>query len=205
MQAKEHWQRVYTSKASDTVSWYLAHAETSLRLINAANVASSATIIDVGGGASTLVADLIAAGYTDLTVLDLSAAALAVASERLGSRGHGVRWLEADILHADLAARAFDVWHDRAVFHFLTASEDRRSYIDTVLRVVKTGGSVIIATFADDGPSQCSGLPVMRYRAETLYAEFGDRFELLRHEKELHRTPAGHQQAFLYCHFRKID
>jgi ubiquinone/menaquinone biosynthesis C-methylase UbiE len=205
MRSKEHWEKVYTTKATDTVSWFQPHADLSLDLIKATGISHDAAIIDVGGGASTLVDDLLANGYTDLSVLDLSAAALAAAQRRLGARAAKVQWIEADVTKADLPARRFDVWHDRAVFHFLTSAEDRAAYVQTVFRAVKPGGHVIVATFAEDGPNRCSGLPVMRYRADELHAEFGEAFALLRHQKEAHHTPSGKVQQFVYCYCRRIS
>lgn len=203
MQQKEHWEKVYESKPTDAVSWFQEHAEQSLRLIRDTKVPLTASIIDVGGGASTLVDDLLATGHKSLTVLDLSASALAAAQRRLGSKARSVRWIEANITEVTLPVNAYDVWHDRAVFHFLTSSAERKSYVELVLRSVKPGGHVIVATFAEDGPSQCSGLPVMRYSATDLHAEFGVPFTLLKHEKEAHRTPAGTLQKFVYCYCRK--
>lgn len=204
MQSKDHWETVYSTKASDAVSWFQPHADFSVGLIKATGVGHDASIIDVGGGASTLVDDLLANGYTDLTVLDLSASALAAARNRLGAKAANVRWIEADITKAYLSANKFDVWHDRAVFHFLTTPEDRAAYVRTVFRSVKPGGHVIVATFAEDGPNQCSGLPVMRYRPDELHAEFGEAFSLLHHEKEAHHTPSGTVQQFVYCYCRRI-
>lgn len=157
-----------------------------------------------GGGASTLVDDLLANGYGKVTVLDLSAAALASAKARLGARAADVQWLEANIIEAELATNAYEVWHDRAVFHFLTTAQERHAYVQTVLRAVKPGGLVVVATFAEDGPSQCSGLPVMRYDAKALHTEFGEPFVLLGHEKESHHTPGGNEQKFVYCFCRKL-
>ncbi|HEX5363975.1 MAG TPA: class I SAM-dependent methyltransferase [Gallionella sp.] len=205
MQSKDHWEKVYTTKAVDAVSWFQEHADYSLALIRATGVAKDAAIIDVGGGASTLVDDLLADGYRDLTVLDLSAVALESARKRLGAHAAGVDWIEADITQAELPARRFDVWHDRAVFHFLTSPEEREAYVQTVFRSVKPGGHVIVATFAEDGPTQCSGLPVMRYRPDELHAEFGEAFSLLHHEKELHQTPSGAMQCFVYCYCRRVN
>ena len=205
MKSKEHWETVYSSKSSDAVSWFQEHAEQSLRLIKGTGVSLSAAIIDVGGGASTLVDDLLGNGYSNLTVLDLSAAALSAARLRLGSPSACVRWLEADVTNAELAVQAYDVWHDRAVFHFLTSAQDRSAYVQQVLRSVKPGGHVIVATFSEDGPTQCSGLPVMRYRADQLHAQFGERFTLLQQEKEQHQTPSGTIQQFVYCYCRKVD
>jgi len=203
MQSKERWERVYTSKPTDAVSWFQKHPEKSLALIRHTGVAHAASIIDVGGGASTLVDDLLDDGYSSITVLDLSAAALAAAQRRLGSRARAVHWLEADITSVSLPAAAYNVWHDRAVFHFLTSSQQRSAYVQAVVRAVKPGGHVIVATFAEDGPTQCSGLPVMRYRPEQLHAEFGQPFQLLKHIKEEHHTPFGTIQNFVYCYCRK--
>jgi SAM-dependent methyltransferase len=205
MKSKDHWESVYATKPTDAVSWFQVHADQSLRLIKGTGVPLSAAIIDVGGGASTLVDDLLRNGYLNLTVLDLSAAALSAAKARLGASCGCVHWLEADVTNADLAVHAYDVWHDRAVFHFLTTQQERSAYVRQVLRSVKPGGHVIVATFAEDGPTQCSGLPVMRYRPDQLHAEFGEPFTLLRHEQEEHHTPFGTIQKFVYCYCRKVD
>lgn len=204
MQSKDHWEKVYTTKAVNEVSWFQEHAELSLKLIRDAGTPLTASIIDVGGGASVLVDDLLADGYEDVTVLDISGAALATAKARLGGRAGGVKWLEANVLEADFPAHAYDVWHDRAVFHFLTTEEERHAYVQAVLRSVKPGGLVIVATFAEDGPAKCSGLAVMRYDAKELHAEFGEPFLLLGHEKESHHTPGGMEQKFVYCFCRKV-
>jgi SAM-dependent methyltransferase len=204
MESRDHWERVYSTKQTDDVSWFQAHAERSLRLIRGTGVPCSAAIIDVGGGASTLIDDLLLDGYTALTVLDLSSTALGAAKIRLGSQADKVRWVEGDITKVSLQPHAYDVWHDRAVFHFLTNKEDRQAYVETVLRSMKRGGHVIIATFAEDGPLQCSGLPVMRYGPSELHAEFGSPFELIQHEREEHQTPFGTVQKFVYCYFRKV-
>ena len=203
MTAKDHWEQVYSTKPTDGVSWYQPHADQSLALIQGTGLPAGASVIDVGGGASTLVDDLLAHHYTNLTVLDLSAAALEAARERLGSQAAQVQWLEADVTQAVLPQYDFDLWHDRAVFHFLTREEDRAAYVRQVLHAVKPGGHVIVATFAEDGPLQCSGLPVMRYDAQGLHAEFGGAFALLGHEREVHHTPFGTVQSFVYCYCRK--
>ena len=203
MQAKDHWEKVYSSKATNAVSWFQLHAEYSIGLIKATGLGCDASIIDVGGGASTLVDDLLANGFTNVAVLDLSAAALAEARKRLGLRASKVQWIEADITKAALPASQYDVWHDRAVFHFLTSPEDRSAYVKAVFRSVKPGGHVIVATFAEDGPAQCSGLPVMRYSADELHDEFGESFQLLDHRKEEHHTPSGTVQQFVYCYCRR--
>jgi len=201
--AKTHWEEVYAQRTPDSVSWFQPHAEHSLELIARAGLARDAAIIDVGGGASTLVDDLLVRGYHDLTVLDLSAAALAAAQARLGDDARRVSWVEADITAVDLPRQRYDLWHDRAVFHFLTDAAQRHAYVERVLQSVKPGGHVIVATFAEDGPDRCSGLPVMRYGAETLHAEFGAPFELLEHSRETHHTPVGAVQQFVYCYCRR--
>jgi SAM-dependent methyltransferase len=199
MDPKSHWERVYHSKLPTQVSWYQPHALRSLSLIRRVSPPPDGAIIDVGGGASTLIDDLLDAGYHDLTVLDLSATALAKSRARLGTRANHVRWLEADILEAPLPVAGYSVWHDRAVFHFLTAAADRARYVAQVRRAVRPGGFVLVATFADDGPTRCSGLEVNRYSPATLHAEFGEPFRLLTSEREEHVTPGGVYQAFIYC------
>ena len=202
MADQKHWDRVYASKKADEVSWFQPQAEQSLRLIRATGLNEQAQILDVGGGASVLVDDLIRHGYQNLTVLDLSPTALQVARERLGEQAQRVRWIEGDITKMQGPAKTYDIWHDRAVFHFLTEPKQREAYVDAVLHSVKKGGHVMVATFASDGPERCSGLPVMRYEAEGLHADFGAHFELLHHEKDEHRTPGGRIQNFLYCYCR---
>ena len=205
MTSKQHWDQVYSTRSAEAVSWFQPHAEYSLRLIRAGGMGPQARVIDVGGGASTLVDDLLANGFAAPTVLDLSATALAAARLRLGAAAAGVTWIEADVTTAlgTLPHHGFDVWHDRAVFHFLTGAAERAAYVRTVLHAVKPGGLVIVATFAEDGPQQCSGLPVMRYRPNDLHAEFGTPFELIGHEPETHHTPGGTAQQFVWCYCRK--
>jgi SAM-dependent methyltransferase len=203
MPDKAHWEKVYGNRAIDAVSWYQEHAERSLDLIRKLGIAKSESIIDVGGGASVLVDDLLADGYADLTVLDLSGAALVAARTRLGARAASVQWIEGDVTRAALPQGRYALWHDRAVFHFLTTPELRDAYVRQVLHAVRPGGHVIVATFAEDGPTECSGLPVMRYDAHGLHDEFGAPFELLGHEHEEHVTPAGRVQSFLYCFCRR--
>lgn len=203
MQSKEHWETVYTSKKINAVSWFQPHADISLGLIRETGLGLDAAIIDVGGGASMLVDDLLKAGYSDLTVLDLSGAALGEAKKRLGREAGRVNWIEADITCAELAGNCYDIWHDRAVFHFLTDPMDRDAYVQKVLHAVKPGGHVIVATFAEDGPLQCSGLPVVRYRPDELHDQFGASFTLLKHQSEAHQTPAGATQQFVYCYCRR--
>ena len=198
MDSREHWDQVYRSKGAGGVSWYQQTADFSLRMI-AAECGTDSAIIDVGGGASTLVDGLIEAGYRDITVLDWSRTALELAQQRLGVLSKRVRWLEGNVLAAELKPSSYDVWHDRAVFHFLDASHDRDRYIEQVRRAVKPGGHVLVATFAEDGPERCSGLPVARYSAGALHAEFGSDFRLIRSERQQHITPWGAPQAFTYC------
>ena len=196
----QHWDQVYRSKAVDQVSWFQPHAWSSLHLIQNSGAGLDASIIDVGGGASVLVDDLLDAGYHHLTVLDIAEPALETSRHRLGKRAQQVNWLTADITQAPLLEAAYDVWHDRAVFHFLTDPADRERYVQQVLRAVKPGGHVIVAAFGPGGPLQCSGLDVVRYAPGALHAEFGARFRLLRHETEIHHTPGGRKQEFVYCY-----
>ena len=202
MDTKTHWDRVYTTKAPDAVSWYRAHLETSLALIEQAVDARSASIIDVGGGESTLVDDLLLRGYKNVTVLDVSQSAIDLTKSRLGAAAEQVRWLVADIAKIELEPGAYDLWHDRAVFHFLTDREQRTAYVRQVARSVKPGGHIIVSTFGPEGPTRCSGLEVMRYDAESLHREFGARFRLIESSKEVHHTPFGTTQQFLYCYCR---
>lgn len=203
MQSKEHWEQIYTTKTATNVSWFQEHAQQSIDLIRQTGAEKDGGVIDVGGGASTLVDDLLQEGYANLTVLDLSEAALATARRRLGEPANHVNWLVGDITRVELPRHAYSVWHDRAVFHFLTTREERAAYIRMVLCAVKPGGHVIVATFAEDGPEKCSGLPVVRYSADGLHAEFGAPFTLLAQEREEHHTPAGAIQTFVYCLCRK--
>jgi SAM-dependent methyltransferase len=184
------------------VSWYCAQLETSLALIERAAVARSASIIDIGGGESTLVDDLLLRGYKTLNVLDVSPTAIEVTKKRLGTAAKQVRWLVGDIVEIELEPHAYDLWHDRAVFHFLTIPERRLAYARQVTRAVRLGGHVIVSTFGPEGPTKCSGLDVMRYDAESLHSEFGGHFRSLESSKELHETPFGTTQQFLYCYCR---
>ena len=174
--------------------------ETSLSLIERVAGDRSASIIDVGGGESTLVDDLIGRGYRNVTVLDISGTAIEHSKKRLTSASEQVTWLTADITKVGLPKRSYDVWHDRAVFHFLTEPSQRLAYVRQVSSAVKPGGHVIVGAFGPEGPTKCSGLDVMRYDADSLHAEFGARFRLVESFKELHRTPFGNTQQFLYCY-----
>jgi SAM-dependent methyltransferase len=200
MNREKHWDRIYRAKSPTEMSWYQPEARLSLKLIRRVAPELDAAIVDVGGGASTLVDGLLDHGYRDVTVMDLAPAALAHAQERLGQRAQQVRWVVADALEtSSLPPASCAVWHDRAVFHFLTDARDRARYVAQVHRVVRPGGHVIVAGFGPEGPSRCSGLEVVRYDPDGLHAEFGSTFRLLDSAKEDHRTPAGTVQPFVYC------
>ena len=191
MNVETHWEKIYREKAPDAVSWYRPHLETSLGLIEKAVPGRGVSIIDVSGGGSTLVDDLLARGYQNITVLDVSQTTIDVTKKRLGPAAEGVQWVTADIVDGELAPNAYDLWHDRAVFHFLTTLDQRVAYVRQVARAVRPGGHVLVSTFGPDGPTKCSGLEVVRYDADSLHAEFGVRFRLLDSIKELHKTPFG--------------
>lgn len=199
MDLKSHWERVYRTKGPDQVSWFQPEPTLSLRLIQQVAPSRDSAIIDVGAGASTLVDGLVAAGYGRITVLDLSPAALAQAQQRLPHATDSVVWQEADVLTAELPAAEFDVWHDRAVFHFLTLAAQRARYVAQVRHAVRPGGYALVATFAEDGPTRCSGLNVARYSPNALHSEFGPAFRLVESRREEHNTPWGTRQAFTYC------
>lgn len=202
MNAKNHWESVYETKSAESVSWYAPHLRESLQFVQRAAPDKGARIIDVGGGESTLVDDLLAAGYDDVAILDISAIALDVTRQRVGALAKHVSWFVADVLEVELPAASYDVWHDRAVFHFLTTDEQRRRYVDKVLMALKPGGFAIVGTFGPDGPIQCSGLPVSRYDASALHGTFGEPFQLMDSRVEVHTTPSGAQQQFVYCFCR---
>jgi SAM-dependent methyltransferase len=200
MNAEEHWQHIYGTKAADQVSWYALHLDASLELIERTFVPRIAAIIDVGGGESTLVDDLLARGYSDISVLDISSSAIDANRKRLGREEERVTWLVGDITQFEFETSKFDVWHDRAVFHFLTDPSDRIAYVRQMEKAVKPGGHVIVATFGPDGPTRCCGLDVVRYDADSLHQAFGHRFRPLESFKQLHCTPFKTVQQFLYCH-----
>jgi len=198
--SQSHWQSVYQTKRAHEVSWYRAHLDVSLALIEQAAPNRDARIIDIGGGEATLVDDLLVRGYRHLSVLDLSSTALEVARTRLGGSANDVSWHCADVTTFAFPEHRYDLWHDRAMFHFLTRAEDRAAYVRQLVRAVKPGGHVIVATFGPEGPTRCSGLDIVRYDAQTLHHEFGERFQWVRHVAEWHRTPAGTDQQFVYCY-----
>ena len=210
-EAAQHWQRVYLEKDSSKVSWFESSPVTSLELLDSihltsANLTSALSLIDVGGGASTLVDTLLARGLEKLTVLDISAAALDVAKARLGIAAERVTWLAADITKACLSAAAYDVWHDRAVLHFLTDTDARAAYVAALKSALRPNGHALIAGFAPDGPRKCSGLETMRYDALTLLEVLGaDEFSLLEQRRVQHVTPSGDTQNFTYALFKRAS
>jgi SAM-dependent methyltransferase len=197
---REHWDSVYGSKAITEVSWYEPHAEKSLELIRSAGVGLADPIVDVGGGASFLVDDLLEAGYRDLTVLDVSATVLDKLRERLGPRALSVTLLHQDVMAFE-AERRYALWHDRAVFHFLVERADRERYLHALRRALRMDGHLVIATFGPSGPERCSGLPTLRYDQAALAAELGPDFKLMESSLSVHRTPWNAPQQFLYCRF----
>lgn len=199
-----HWEEIYRTRSTQAVSWYRPHLDVSLALLRQAGLDASTRLIDVGGGASTLVDDLLAQGLTDITVLDVSSAALATARARLGARGDTVHWLAADLLEADLAPAAFDIWHDRAVLHFLASAEATTRYAAQAARALRSGGHAVIGGFAPDGPERCSGLPVARRSATDIAALLGPAFRLVDERREQHTTPAGTVQAFAYALLKRL-
>lgn len=203
MNRRTHWDEVYRAKSAVSVSWYRPHLELSLELIERYAGSLQAAILDIGGGASTLVDDLLGAGFGDVTVLDLAAGALAVSQERLGETGRSVRWIAADFLQAELEAQRYDVCHDRAVFHFLGSAAECERYVDEVQRILRPGGVLVLATFALDGPERCSGLPVSRYDAAGLMQVVGERFALVESRRQSHVTPSGQTQELMYFVLRR--
>jgi SAM-dependent methyltransferase len=202
MDRREHWNRVYQTRAPENVSWYQRRPDVSLELIAASGIAKDAGIIEVGGGASILVDHLLDLGYSNLAVLDVSGSALDVSRARLGARAAAVEWFEADVTAFEPAHR-YALWHDRAAFHFLTDAGDRASYVATLRKTLKTGGTAIIATFAPDGPPKCSGLDVVRYDEQSIAVELGGEFQLLEVRRETHLTPGKAEQQFHYFRFER--
>lgn len=200
---KTHWERVYRDKSPLEVSWYQTAPTLSWELIRASGIAMDAPLIDVGGGASTLVDRLLEQGYSAVTVLDISAQALAHAQRRLGERAGRVRWIESDITRFDPPQR-YRLWHDRAVFHFLTEADDRARYVAALGRGLEADGQLIIGTFAPGGPERCSGLPIVQYDAARMQAELGDGYALQETRAEIHRTPAGKDQLFNFFRWVRL-
>jgi ubiquinone/menaquinone biosynthesis C-methylase UbiE len=200
----EHWQNVYSTKRVDQVGWYTAHLHISLDWIDDLKLKPDDAIIDVGGGASTLVDDLLSKDYRSLCVLDISEQALVVVKQRLGDRAELVTWLQGDVTEVDLPDRNFELWHDRAVFHFLVEPVQRQKYINKILKTLKPGGHLLMGVFDLPAPPQCSGLPVQRYSIESLEATLGEDLKLRRHQKDVHHTPSGLAQAYVYGLFERL-
>ena len=200
---QHHWDNLYANKAEYDVSWYQPRAEISMRMIEDSRMGVDAGIIDVGGGSSVLVDQLLADDYSDVTVLDISERALANSAERLGARAAEVHWIVSDVL-AWTPARDYHVWHDRAVFHFLTDERERAVYRATLLKALRPKGTLILGAFAEDGPERCSGLPVKRWSAAPLAFEIGPEFRLIESIGENHRTPAGAVQPFTWTRFERV-
>jgi ubiquinone/menaquinone biosynthesis C-methylase UbiE len=199
-----HWDRIFDDKPAEQLTWYQQSLSTSLSFIDACELSSDAPIIDVGGGASTLVDDLVARGYTDLSVLDLSSHGLAIAQKRLGPEVAGrIHWIVGDVTTAELPAAHYELWHDRAAFHFLLEESERQRYVEKAARCVAPGGHLVIATFSVEGPERCSGLPARRYDADALARLFAEHFAPVSFQHELHHTPRQSTQSFLYCHMRR--
>lgn len=201
MASQSHWERIYQTKSPQETSWYQPHLQPSLDWISDACPNRSASIIDVGGGESALVDDLLVRQYRALTVLDVAEGAIKKSQDRLGAEAKGVNWLVGDVTEVSLLPRAYDVWHDRAVFHFLIEAEQRSAYIRQLSSSLKIGGHVVIATFGPEGPEKCSGLVTKRHDAPLLQHELGQDFRLMRSSIVEHKTPFGRTQQFLYCHF----
>lgn len=199
----DYWEEVYGSRRTEELGWYAPRLQTSLSWIEAIGLEPGAPLLDVGGGASTLVDDLLRAGHRAVSVLDISDRALSHVRARLGDQAEQVRWLSGDITSVQLPTATYALWHDRAVFHFLITPDERREYQDRLRTALSPGGHLVIGVFALEAPPRCSGLPVQRYAPETLAQTLGDAFELVRHQDELHVTPGGVEQRYLYCHFRK--
>jgi len=199
-----HWEGVYTKKGENEVSWFQESPAPSLQLIAQVGATPASAIIDIGGGASRLVDNLIEQGFEDVTVLDLSEAALEAAKARLGGSAAQVQWIVADATVWE-PLKAYDIWHDRAAFHFLTEDRDRAAYIARLERALKVGGYAIIATFALDGPERCSGLPVVRYDPASLGQTLGRAFQLVDTRRQIHATPWGSEQSFQFSVFRRCS
>ena len=203
MSDREHWEAVHARKSPEQVTWYQPHLNESLRLVRSCGLAATARIVDVGGGSSTLVDDLLHEGHQDLAVIDLAENALQTSRSRLGPAAEDVQWIVGDATTTLLPDESVDLWHDRAVFHFLTEARGRQAYREQLLRCLKPGGHVLISTFAADGPDRCSGLPTVRYDPDDIVDELGEGFEKVAEARETHHTPSGGTQQFAYCLMRR--
>lgn len=204
MDSSAYWEGVYQRSSPMSSSWFQHEASRSLELLAGLGVGPTSNIIDVGGGDSTLVDGLVARRMGRVTVLDVSRTALLRSRTRLGSNSEAVTWVEGDVLRADLPSHSYDVWHDRALFHFLTDREDRLRYVAAATSALRPGGAVLIATFALEGPERCSGLQVVRYDPEMIASEFGDAFSLASAVRDVHRTPWGAEQQFTWAVLRLL-
>ena len=199
--AREHWDHAYSANAPDQVSWFERSPKTSISLIEEARIGMGAAIIDVGGGASRLAGELVRLGYEDVTVADIAPTALRLARSEATGAAATISFIEADVRDHNFG-RQFDLWHDRAVLHFMVAPTDRDAYLKTLSHSTRSGGFAILATFGPDGPEQCSGLPVRRYGAEELAQLLGEEFEMRSSRVHIHATPSGREQQFQYALFR---
>jgi SAM-dependent methyltransferase len=200
---KAIWQNIYQSKPTDQLGWFQPHLRASLSLIEQVGLPFTAAIIDIGAGESSLTGDLLDQGFTQLSALDVAPAALERMKAGLGSSADRITWIEADITGWQPPSQAYDLWHDRALFHFLTAREDRLAYISATQQAIKNGGYLIVGTFASDGPTRCSGMETLRFSPQALSEEFGNHFILVNHLDEIHHTPSGAVQKFSYCLLKK--
>ncbi len=203
--SQEHWETIYSTKPTEQLGWYKPHLHTSLNWIMELDLTKDSQIIDIGGGVSTLVDDLLNMDYRSITVLELSKKALSSVKARLGENAELVKWFEEDITSFKLPADHYDLWHDRAVFHFLIEPGQQQRYLNNLLETLKPDGYLIIGTFAPEAPPKCSGLPVQRYNLEQLESTLGKKFKLQRSLKELHVTPGGVKQMYLYCQFKRLS
>ncbi len=204
MDRRDHWEKIYHKNKPDKLGWFKPHLDTSLEWIKSLQLNKGENIIDVGSGASTLVDDLLDDQYSSISVVDISEKALSLCRERLGEKAASVSWINQDITSVQLPVDHFDLWHDRAVFHFLISTKGKIEYIKNLLAALKPGGHLILAVFAPEAPAKCSGLPVERYSIDKLVKTLGDELELKRYEKYLHITPGGVEQMYLYSHFRRL-
>jgi len=202
---REHWEGRYRSGAPEKLGWYRPRLDTSLELIRWISPSRDARLVDIGGGASTLIDDLLAEDLDSVTVLDVSPAAMAIARDRLGPLADRVDWLDGNILSVDLAPHSFDIWHDRAAFHFLVEEGERHQYLRQLTSALGPGGHVVIGTFSPAAPAKCSGLPIQRYTLEQLAATFVPGFRLVESREEAHRTPGGTAQPYVYALFELLN
>ena len=203
MNTKEHWEDVYENNSIEDLGWFRPRLETSLEWIREYAPGKDASIIDVGGGASSLTDDLAVEFSGPLTVVDISGKALSISRERLGRHGNKITWIDGDITSVPLPKNSYDFWHDRAVFHFLRSDEEQNRYKKNLLRALKPGGHLLLGAFSTEAPPRCSGLPVERYTREKIDESLGVEFQLRKYAKELHVTPGGVEQMYLYCLFQR--